>query len=49
MPGELKLVYQAEQPSELLEQVKHAFEPMANEQQVSLKVEAGDTLAVDSD
>jgi two-component system, OmpR family, sensor histidine kinase BaeS len=43
--GELKLVYQAAQPGELLEQIKHAFEPMANEQQVSLRVEAGEHLS----
>jgi signal transduction histidine kinase len=42
--GELKLVSQAIQPRELLEQVKQSFEPMADEQKIALHVEAGDEL-----
>jgi two-component system, OmpR family, sensor histidine kinase BaeS len=42
--GELKLVYQSVQPRELLEQVKQSFEPLAGEQQVALRVEAGEGL-----
>jgi signal transduction histidine kinase len=42
--GELKLVYQAVQPRELLEQVKQSFEPIADEQHIALRVEAGDEL-----
>jgi signal transduction histidine kinase len=42
--GELKLVYQAVQPRELLEQVKQSFEPIADEQHIALRVEASDEL-----
>src|SRR5262249_5521072 len=37
--GELKLVYQSVQPSELLAQVKKSFEPLADEHHVVLKVD----------
>lgn len=42
--GELKLIYQPVPPHELLEQVRQAFEPLAAEQQVALRVEADETL-----
>ncbi len=42
--GELKLVYQPVQPRELLEQVRQAFEPIATEQQVALRVETDEAL-----
>ena len=42
--GELKLVYQPVQPRELLEQVRQSFEPLAQEQQVALQVEADENL-----
>lgn len=42
--GELKLVYQPVQPRELLEQVKQSFQPIADEQQVVLRVETVDEL-----
>ncbi len=42
--GELKLFYQSVHPHELLEQVKQSFEPIAEEKQIALKVEAGAEL-----
>jgi len=42
--GELKLVYQMIQPSELLEQVKQSFEPLAEAGQITLQVTADDDL-----
>jgi signal transduction histidine kinase len=50
--GELKLVYQSVQPQELLEQIRQSFEPIAQEQQVALKVQVKDNppgLQVDRD
>ena len=37
--GELKLVYQSVEPAELLAQVKQSFEPLADEQEVALKID----------
>jgi signal transduction histidine kinase len=37
--GELRLILQAIAPSELLEQVKQSFEPIAEQQQISLSVQ----------
>lgn len=42
--GELKLVYQPVSPRELLEQVKQSFEPLADERQIALRVEADNAL-----
>lgn len=42
--GELKLVYQAVQPRELLEQVQKSFEPLAHDQEITLKVETDEQL-----
>ncbi|MFN8373859.1 MAG: ATP-binding protein [Anaerolineae bacterium] len=42
--GELKLVYQPVPPRDLLEQVQQSFAPLAEEQQVSLRVEADDAV-----
>jgi two-component system, OmpR family, sensor histidine kinase BaeS len=42
--GELKLVYQAVPPRELLEQVQQSFGPIAEEKQIVLKIEAGTGL-----
>jgi signal transduction histidine kinase len=42
--GELPLVYQSVPPRDLLEQVKQSFEPLADEQQVRLHIEADETI-----
>ena len=44
--GELTLVYQSVQPRELLEQIKQSFEPLAEEHQIQLQVQADDNLPV---
>ncbi len=42
--GELTLVYQTVQPSDLLEQVKQSFEQMAKDEQVALRVQTDANL-----
>jgi signal transduction histidine kinase len=42
--GELKLVYQAVEPRELLEHIRQSFEPAAGEKQIVLSVEASTEL-----
>ncbi|MBZ0296882.1 MAG: HAMP domain-containing protein [Anaerolineae bacterium] len=42
--GELKLIYQPVPPRELLEQVKQSFEPIADEEGITLKLESEDNL-----
>lgn len=42
--GELKLIYQAIAPSELLTQVRESFQPLAEEQQIRLALDAPPTL-----
>ncbi|MBZ0299091.1 MAG: HAMP domain-containing protein [Anaerolineae bacterium] len=42
--GELKLVYQSIQPQELLRQIQQAFESIVDENQITLRIEADDSL-----
>jgi len=42
--GELKLMVQAVQPRDLLEQIRQSFEPLAQEQQVTLQVQPDENL-----